>query len=334
PRLEHALGVATSAPLTIALIGGVAGMAWLVDHVAAGPEVDALLEHFDGALLRHVAVPQWTDRQDLVSGLAGAGVMLAQRGDARARRIAERVLAHFESTAIESTAGVTWRTDPQFLPDQHRAVFPDGMIDLGVAHGVPGIVGMLAQFVETGIEPERSRALLERGIAWLLGAVPNGCPRFGTSWPIDDGAKRIGWCHGDTGVATVLMHAGRVLGSEQLVTQGLELLRQVIPFLDERGAPDACLCHGAAGLAHAYNLAFQRTGDNEMREQARKWLQHTMRLRSSGHGIAGYQSFKVDPPGRRWEDDATLLTGVVGTALVLLAATNEHEPVWQRLFVM
>ena len=130
------------------------------------------------------------------------------------------------------------------------------------------------------------------------------------------------------------MHAGRVLGSEELETQALELLRKVIPFLDERGAPDAGLCHGAAGLGHAYNLAFQRTGDSEMRDQARKWLQQTMRMRSPGRGIAGYQSLKVDPPGRRWEDDATLLTGVVGTALVLLAATNEHEPAWQRLFVM
>ncbi|HEU4610976.1 MAG TPA: lanthionine synthetase C family protein [Kofleriaceae bacterium] len=333
-RLEHALAIATSAPLTIALIGGVAGMSWLLDHVAAGPELDALLEHFDAALLRHIDVSRWTDRKDLVSGLAGVGVMLAQRGDERARRIAERVLSHFEATAIASTSGVTWRTEPRFLPEAQRAVFPDGMIDLGVAHGVPGVIGMLVQFVEAAIEPERSRALLELAIAWLLDAVPDGRPRFGTSWPVDYKTRRIGWCYGDTGVAAVLLRASQVIGSAQLANTALELLRQAIPILDARGAPDASLCHGAAGLAHAYNLAFQHTHDDEMREQALKWLHEVLRMRAPGRGIAGYQSIKVDGPGRRLEDDVTLLTGVVGTALVLLAATSEHEPAWQRLFVM
>lgn len=71
-----------------------------------------------------------------------------------------------------------------------------------------------------------------------------------------------------------------------------------------------------------------------MREQALRWLREVIRMRSRGSGIAGYASLAIDGPAPRWEADPTLLSGVVGTALVLLAATEDREPGWQRLFTM
>jgi hypothetical protein len=270
-----------------------------------------------------------------MSGLAGVGVLAAARDDARARQIAARVLSHLEASAILTEAGATWRTPPRFLPEAQRARFPEGVIDLGVAHGVPGVIGMLAQFVERGIEPERSRRLLADAVAWLLTAVPDGEPRFGTSWPVDrPGPKRIGWCHGDAGVAGVLLRAGRALGSAELEGRAVDLLRRLIGPLARREVPDASFCHGAAGLAHVYNIAFQCTGDLQMRVEAVRWLQEVLRLRTPGAGIAGYTSLKIEGASPRREDDATLLTGAAGTALVLLAAIEDHEPAWQRLFVL
>jgi hypothetical protein len=87
-------------------------------------------------------------------------------------------------------------------------------------------------------------------------------------------------------------------------------------------------------LAHIYNLAFQRTGDGVMREQALRWLHEVIGVRSPGTGIAGYASLDVSGPAPRREDDVTLLSGVVGTALVLLAAIEDRDPAWQQLFVM
>jgi hypothetical protein len=248
--------------------------------------------------------------------------------------MAERVLAHFEASAIESGPGITWRNEPQFLPASERVLFPDGMIDLGVLHGVPGVIAMLAQFVEADIEVQRSRCLLERAVDWLVHAAPEGCPRFGTSWPTDHWARRIGWCYGDTGVAGTLLLASRALRSVELSDHALDLLRQVIPALDDGSAPDACFCHGAAGFAHIYNVAFQQSGDVEMRNQASRWLREVIRMRSPGSGIAGYASHAIDGPAPRRQDDPTLLSGVAGTALVLLAAMSDREPAWQRIVAM
>jgi hypothetical protein len=208
------------------------------------------------------------------------------------------------------------------------------MIDLGVAHGTPGVIGMLARFVEAGVEVERSRRLLEAAVTWLLGAVPDGRPRFGASWPDREPTKRMGWCYGDAGGAGVLLRAGRALGLAKLEAAALGLLRDLAAPLSERGVPDASFCHGAAGLSHVYNVAFQLTGDGEMRRLARRWLGELLRMRDPDAGIAGYRSLRLDGGATRWEDDATLLSGAVGVALVLLAAIEDREPAWQRLFLL
>lgn len=334
PRLEAALVTAVTRPLTISLFGGLAGMAWVLDQLA-GAEADAVVEHFDAALWRHLDVPRWDERYDLMSGLAGVGALVADRRDARARRIAERVLFHLERAAVVTEVGAMWRTPPRFLPEARRSRFPLGMTDLGVAHGTPGVAGMLARFVEAGVEVDRSRRLLEAAVAWLLDAVPMGRPRYGTSWPIDyEAIKRIGWCYGDAGVAGVLLRAARALGRPDVEAAALDMLRDLAAPLARRGVPDASFCHGAAGLAHIYNVAFQLTGDPELRRHAVRWLHEILRLRSPDGGIAGYRSQKVDRGATRREDDPTLLSGVVGTALVLLAAIEDREPAWQRLFLL
>jgi lantibiotic modifying enzyme len=310
-------------------------VSWTLNYLTQNEEAEDLLAHFDAAILRYIDVQHWDERNDLMSGLAGVGVYAAARRCGYAFQIADLILSHLENTALVSDAGTTWRTAPQFLAESRRAQFPDGVVDLGVAHGVPGIVGMLARFVEANIEASRSRQLLQSTIEWLLRTTPDTHPRFGTNWPGDHTEhKRIGWCYGDAGIAGVLLHASRVTQSAELESLALDLLRRIIIPIETRGVPDASFCHGAAGLAHIYNVAFQYTGDLQMRAQAERWIVEVLRLRKPGFGIAGYASLKIGDGVMHWSADITLLSGAVGVALVLLAAIEEHEPAWQTLFLL
>lgn len=334
-RLDATLKAIAARPATISLFAGLSGVSWLIGRFADADEADALLAHFDLAVLRYLDVPRWQERHDLITGLVGVGVYAAARRGERAARIADRVLSHLEATAIASDAGTTWRTPPQCLVPPRRARFPAGVIDLGVAHGVPGIIGMLAQFVDAGVQRERSLELLRSTVAWLLATVPGGVRRFGTDWPADPTeVKRMGWCYGDPGVAGVLLGASRALQSPELEHEALALLAQITAPLATCGVADACFCHGAAGLAHIYNVAFQRTGSVQMRDQARHWLAEVLRIRAPGTGIAGYQFLKADDNATRWAADATLLSGVAGIALVLLAAIEDQPPEWQGLCLL
>ena len=334
-RLESALSAIVARPATISLFLGISGVSWLVRQVADGDEADSIIAHFDSAVLRYLDVPRWQDRYDLIAGLVGIGAYAAGRRGEPAARIADRVLSHLEATAIAGDAGTTWRTAPHWLAPARRARFPAGVVDLGVAHGVPGVIGMLARFVNAGVEPERSRRLLQSSVAWLLDAVPDGLPRFGTNWPADpDECKRMGWCYGDPGVAGVLLGASRALASPELEQTALALLERIAAPLATRGVPDGCFCHGAAGLAHIYNVAFQRTGSAQMRAHARNWLAEVLRIQQPGTGIAGYSFLTVDQETTRWAADTTLLSGAAGIALVLLAAIEDREPAWQALCLL
>jgi hypothetical protein len=144
----------------------------------------------------------------------------------------------------------------------------------------------------------------------------------------------MGWCYGDPGVAGVLLGASRALSSPELEQAALALLAQITAPLVTRGVPDACFCHGAAGLAHIYNVAFQRTGSLPMREQAEHWLAEILRLRQPGTGIAGYRFLQAHEDSTRWAADLTLLSGAAGVALVLLAAIEDRAPGWQALCLL
>ena len=192
-RLEVAMSCMAKQALTISLFSGVSGILWLLNCLTSDEESDSLIVHLHAALIRHLDVQRWEDRSDLVSGLAGVGVYAATRRCGVAVQIAERVLSHLEATRMVDCQGSTWRTPPQFLHAARRARFPEGVVDLGVAHGQPGIVGMLAQFVDADIAPERSRRLLQEATAWLLGLLPRMVPGFASSWPVDNGEfRRIG----------------------------------------------------------------------------------------------------------------------------------------------
>jgi len=334
-KLDAALSNLAAQPATVSLFSGICGVLWILHEWSGDEEVDAIIESLETALLGHLDVPRWEERHDLIGGLVGVGLYAAEHRGGRATEIGRLALSHLAAAAIFDEHGATWRTPPRFLHEVRRARFPDGVIDLGVAHGVPGIIGMLARLVEAGIDPARSRPLLRSAVDWLLRAVPDDQPRFGVHWPGDpDEVKRIAWCYGDAGVAGILLRASRALRSLELQDQALDLLRRIIEPLSTRPIADAGFCHGVAGLAHIYNLAFQQTGAPDMRAQAGAWLAEILRRRRPGSGIAGYASLKSDQGAPRWVADASLLSGVVGTALVLLAAVEDRPPTWQALFLL
>jgi lantibiotic modifying enzyme len=262
-------------------------------------------------------------------------VAAARRRDSAAHSIADGVLRHLEATAASEQLGVTWYIDQDGSASEPHSASSPSSVDLGVAHGVPGIIGVLSQFVEADMQRTRSLRLLQPAVAWLLGTIPDERPRFATRWPAArEFSKRVGWCYGDLGVAGVLLNASRVMMAPELARVATALLQHASETLADRYIPDACFCHGAAGIAHIYNLAFQRTGSPEMRTHARRWILDVLRRELSEQGIAGYSFLKIEPHGPRWVADATLASGAAGVALVLLAAVEDREPSWQSLFLL
>ncbi len=96
------------------------------------------------------------------------------------------------------------------------------------------------------------------------------------------------------------------------------------------GAVDPCLCHGAAGLAHIYNRAYQACGDPVFLDAARAWFRRTLDMRRP-EGLGGFASPSQVPD--TWRTSTGLLDGATGVALALLAAVEPVEPRWDRLLL-
>jgi hypothetical protein len=294
----------------------------------------------DRVLRAYVRRPGWVGEYDLVSGLVGLGVYALERVPAPAAiGCLEGVVDRLAEIATRRAGGITWLTPRDLLPDWQRKQSPRGYYNLGLAHGVPGVIVVLGAACAAGIRPRKARKLLDGAVAWLLRQKRTGDSgsRF-SSWSGFRSKRescRAAWCYGDPGVAAALLNAARSVGEPEWERKALKIARGVARSVGEAGVVDAGLCHGAAGLGHLFNRMYQATGDEDLGEAARFWFERTLEMRQPGRGIGGFRAMAARENGTRyWEDEEGILTGASGIALALLAATTSVEPEWDRMLLL
>jgi class I lanthipeptide synthase len=299
----------------VALYGGLAGLGWTLCHVV--DDVEDALRIIDEALVAMLAIDPWPGAHDLTRGLVGLGVYFLERITRGDRGLAgeglARVVEHLARAAVSTDQGTTWLSAPALLPPELALEWPDGYYDCGVAHGVPGIIALLANAAPYH---DRARALAIDAIRWLVAQrlAPSSAGRFPTRIALTGATRRAraAWCYGDPGIAAVLWTcASRLDTAHDLATEtALDSTRRE---LATAGVRDAGLCHGAAGLAHLFGRLHHASGDRVFAGAARAWFVRAL----------------VMPRPR----DPSFLEGTMGLGLALLAGATATEPRWDRLLL-
>lgn len=310
------------------LFGGAAQIGWTVAHHTEGSDADAVCNAVDQALAPRLS--DWSDVYDLISGLAGFGVYALERGPAGA------AIAHAVLDGLEAEQARGWLTVPALLPEHQRAVAPQGYVNLGLAHGLPGVIASVARMIERGIEPARGRGVLDSALRRLLDgspARPHG--RFAAWQPTTHPpSPRLAWCYGDLGVAAALLRAGLAIDHAEAYDEGLALaLDCATRSLADAAITDTGICHGAAGIAHIFNRMAQATANAALHEAAVRWIDQTLAMRNE-LPLAGFPANAPLDNLPRYEADGSLLTGATGVALVLHAASSAVEPGWDRILLV
>jgi hypothetical protein len=251
-----------------------------------------------------------------------------------ARRLLERMVVLLEETAEHTEHGLCWPMPKGYLslygdPKQ----FTGRVYTLGLAHGIPGALALLAAACAHGISRARAEWLLEGGFAWLASkAGPGEHPDFPLYLHEDKRFtdERFSWCVGTPGMSAVLWWAARTWGHPGWQARSLAWAEAVArEALDRRpSGPSANLCCGTAGTALLFLRLFHATHRPVFEEAAVRWFEHTLALRQPGQGPGGY-CFEQDP--RR--PDESLQFGAAGIALALLAAATFQEPDWDQAFL-
>lgn len=339
-RAERLLDrVCTMVPvLDTSLYSGWAGVGWVFEHLA--PAEDSSDDHpnteIDTELANALSVERWTGDYDLISGLTGVALYALERLP-RSSAVAalDRIVTYLEQTASHRDTGLTWHTRPELLPDWYRPRAPDGWDNLGVAHGVPGTINVLARIARCQMLATRARALLDGAVSWMLAQRlddADACyPASLSATGVRASPARSAWCYGDPGIAATLLGAARLAGVPAWEAAALEIAHiAAAREIGRCGVQDAALCHGAFGLAHIFSRLCNATGDEGLRYAAANWLEQGLAFRRVGEPLAGFPRYRHGA----WLPAAGLLTGVAGIGLALLAAVSDVEPKWDRILLL
>jgi len=349
--LTQAADAVSAVPMNRTLFGGFTGVAWSVAHLRTWllDSDDDSTDPIDEILQKNLSGKSWRGFYNLVSGLIGFGIYaVEQLPRPRAIECLKQVIDRLDEIAERGPEGITWFTRPDMLPDTQREMHPKGHYDLGLAHGVPGVIAFLGRVCSLNVRgaamlaktQAKAQSLLEGAVPWLLAQKLTS--RTSSVFPCFSGSgvcptpSRVAWCYGDLGIAAALLTAAVCGSKAKWREEALRLARNVArrPASDS-GVRDCGLCHGAAGVGLLFNRLFQGTGEPLFKEAALSWFQRTLRMRRASEGISGFFALEVGPDGR-WRSTAKigLLEGATGVALGLLAAATNVEPNWDRMMML
>jgi hypothetical protein len=286
----------------------------------------------------------------VISGQAGVGAYLLLRHDeAGCSDALDEVLRYFVQATTEVHGTPRWHTPAEWLTPEWRESYPHGCLNCGLAHGIPGPLVLLSLAVLQGIHVQGLRAAVDRSADWLCRHRADDA--WGINWPYAvsltssgsddpelsdrcggrDGPSRAAWCYGSPGVARALWLAGEALDDETYRATAVAALDAVLDRpRAPRQIPSPTFCHGVAGLAQ---IALRFAHDTELphiAEGARGLVDQLIDAYRPDSAL-GYVSLESDD---REVDNPGLLDGAPGVALVLLAASTNVEPAWDRSFLL
>jgi hypothetical protein len=272
---------------------------------------------------------------DTIRGLAGYGAYFLRRDPAGTdvRAVLDYCVRLTEPTTHngETLPGWWTPTGPSGRPDDR---FPGGHANTGMAHGIGGVLALLALAGRRGTTVGGHREAIRTILAWLdCWQEETG---HGLAWPYwvtrdelrtgrlaPSAPRRPSWCYGTAGLARAQQLAALALGD---TTRQINAENALVAALTDpaqlEATTDNGLCHGFAGLAHIA----ARTADDAHPSTAGQ-------LRAAIPALLT----TVCPPDTNPEDAARaavqdqeagpgFLNGAAGIALALLSSAAATQP--------
>ena len=316
---------------SVALYGGMCDVAWIVQHLLhltssqGGTEDSDPLNDVDRYIYSRLFAGDWEVEYDLISGLIGVGVYLVSRPPTAYNRLMHsQLIDHLDRASIVDRGTRAWLTPNQYVAPSQRIDCPSGQFNLGMAHGIPGIIRFLSSSASEGYEANRCMSMIQEAIRWLELHKPSvaSVPQFPywISEKMRASGSRVAWCYGDFSIGVSLYLTGTELDVQDWKSDGEKLICGCLSRVPD-GVADPGLCHGSSGLAHIYHRLYLQTRLPRYRDAAGAYYLQTILFleRASQHSTDHLVRF---------------IDGDIGSALALISAISSIEPMWNSRLLL
>lgn len=274
---------------------------------------------------------------DLFRGASGSVVYLLQFG-LNIEPIKRYVHSLFENAIWDTKTSCFWIFF-SFNENKQILEYREDIVNLGLAHGMTGIISILSSIYKLGIEKEKVSIMLTGAINYVLReenpqeiSLFNGIKYVGKK---QQNSSRLGWCYGDLGVGFSILKAGTYCNNLAWVNKGNSIcLKTLSRNIEDAGLDEHGICHGYFGTMHMYNRVYNFTGNPEYIRGIKYWYKAGMEQRDFSIHNSGF--FQVDYEHNRKlrkYNTSGLLLGLAGVYLSLASVKNMEYP-WDAAFLL
>jgi hypothetical protein len=308
---------------------------------------EAILERLlsDVDLLANTIPGPPTAAFDVISGLCGTLGYLLSSGDNCFEQQIEIILSLLVKLADSKGGLPNWFTPYEYLSELQKPHCPEGNLNAGLAHGIPG---PLAALSIAKIENRSVQGLdnaIHKLASWLMNNVLRD--EWGVNWPYyiplhkidghvvapltDTMISKAAWCYGAPGIARSLWLAGVATKDKSLTDFSLAAMKSIMNRPESSlMLAGSGLCHGQSGLVQICMRFAYDSDDIFLKDQCNIHLSKLLDMYDSnlmfGFTCPDSSGKPLDKPG--------LLEGSAGIILAILSCVGSIEPAWDRILLL
>ncbi len=261
---------------------------------------------------------------DLISGIAGLTVYANYRAITTGNNeLLHLCVDRLEKMSTQKDGLCHWFTPPEWIRGFPMGNSnPMGCIDLGMAHGQPGVYAALAYAYASAQDTrDKTRHMLSAGLKELaLYELQDGHGHFGTA-ANSDRLSRCAWCYGDLGAISALRLAAYALKQTDYDQWAERILQTMAQRpIDDLAFHDAWMCHGSLGSAWILQ---------QLQCPSHQFLEHIHALHDRDGPFSVLYSAEHDAGV-----ETGILEGLAGAALALAELNGRQLPLhWSLPFL-
>lgn len=313
------------------LFRGLGGICFAIEMTGSYPK---LLSSLHNQLLKQEISIEMKQPQsyDCISGICGIAPYLLKQKAPTKKMI---------SSLVELTKPINqvpgWFIEAKYCnPGEH---FKLGCLDSGIAHGIAGVLIVLAKAFMQGIEVDNHQQAMRTIIAWLQETrlknkkwIPR---REMKEYPdIISEHCRDGWCYGAPGIGLALFYAAHALKNATLYDYAIDTMTNVCERLQQSTPYCPSICHGKGGLLAILHQMYLATKMSIFKQTSEQLCLNILEDYDEKH-LFGFKSFAPGSNGdEEIVDSLSIVQGTIGVILSLLFQKSTKSRPWLELFLI